>query len=307
MLKKKAIRKILITTITIVIVMMVYFIPNDKNDIKSLNIKDKIEYQTINVGYIYLLNDNNFLVKVNTLLSNDNNLQDRVIEIINRLINSNTNPKGLKNYIPKNTKIIDIEIDNGNLSINFSKDILKVDESLQEKLIEGIVYSLFELKEIEKIQIYVEDENISNYFKMVPDVITREFGINKMYYLNGLNDIQKVVVYYLSEIDNNKYMVPVTKYISNKEDRIKIIIENLSSSYIYEPNLISLLNPKTELINYEIIDDIMLLNFNKNILGPKGSILEEVVYTICDSVFDTYDVNKLILNVDNRTIKEIVK
>ena len=71
--------------------------------------------------------------------------------------------------------------------------------------------------------------------------------------------------------------------------------------------MISLLNNNTELINYEINDDIMLLNFNNSIFISDGNILEEVIYTISNSVFDSYDVNKVVFNVENKTISEISK
>ena len=95
--------------------------------------------------------------------------------------------------------------------------------------------------------------------------------------------------------------------MNNPEDKIKIIIESLSSSYIYEPNLVSYLNNKTELINYEINDDIMMLNFNNSIFIGDGNILEEVVYTISNSVFDSYDINRVIFNVDNKVVREVYK
>ena len=307
MLKKRALKKIFITSITIVILLMIYIMPGKDTNINKLNVKAEVEYQTNKVGYIYLLNDNDLLVKVNVLIDDVEKKEDLIKKIINKLLNNNTNPKGLKNIIPKKTKLIDIQLDNKNLSLNFSKELLKVEENLQEKLIESIVYSIFEIKDINNINIYVEDENISKYFKDIPETITRNFGINKVYNISGLKDIKKVVVYYINEIDNNKYMVPVTNYVNKKDDKIKIIIESLSSSYIYQPNLISLLNSKTELINYEITDDIMMLNFNSSIFGPNGDIIEEVVYTISNSVFDTYDVSKLVFNVENKTVKEILR
>lgn len=307
MLKKKAIKKILITSTTIVILLMIYIMPGNDTGINKLKVKPEISYQATKVSYIYLLNDNDLLVRVNILIDDTEKIESLVKEIINKSLSNNINPKGLQNIIPKKTKLIDIELDNKHLSLNFSKDILKVDDNLQEKLIESIAFSIFEIKDIEKISIYVEDENINKYFKGIPQVITRNFGINKTYNITSLKDVQKVVVYYMSEIDNNKYMVPVTNYVSNKEDKIKIIIESLSSSYIYQPNLISLLNSKTELINYEITDDIMMLNFNNSFFGPTGNVIEEVVYTISNSVFDTYDVNKLVINVENKTVKEVLR
>ena len=308
MLKQKALRKILITSITIVILLMIYLMPtNNKSSINTLNIDKKIEYIDKKVGYIYLLNDNDLLVKVNVLMNDSDSLNEKVIDILNNLLNNDATAKELRRVIPNKTKILNTEIDDGYLSVSFSKDILNIDEKYQEKLIESIAYSIFEIGEIKKISIYVEEENINKYFSFVPEIITRDFGINKKYDIKSFKDIQKVVVYYIDEIDNNKYFVPVTSYINDDEEKIKIIIESLSSSYIYEPNLISLLNNNTELINYEINDDIMLLNFNNSIFISDGNILEEVIYTISSSVFDSYDVNKVVFNVENKTISEISK
>ncbi|MDD6879505.1 MAG: GerMN domain-containing protein [bacterium] len=306
MLKKKAMRKILITTITIVIILMIYMMPSKSSNINSLNVNPTIEYKTTEIGYVYLLSDNDLLVKVNVLINSVEKTKDKAIEIINKLINNNAMPNGLKSIVPKKTKILDVSLEDDTLSINFSKDILNVDDKFKNKLIESISYSIFEIKEINNIKLYVNDEELSKYFD-IPNVITREFGINKTYNIKSLKDIQKVVVYYINNIDNTNYLVPVTNYVNNSEDKIKIIIESLSSSYIYQPNLVSLLNSKTELINYEINDDTMLLNFNNSIFMGNDYILEEVVYTIGYSVFDNYDVDKIIFNVDNRTVKEFKK
>lgn len=307
MLKKKAIRKILITSMTLIILSMVYIMPSQTNSIEALKVNKQVEYKDEKLGYIYLLNDNNLLVKVNALINDSISIEKKALAILDKLINNNINPKGLKNIIPSNTKVIGVELDKDRLSINFSKELLKTDESLREKLIEAVSYSIFEINEIKSISIYVEDEKLNRYFDSAPEVITRDYGINKIYNLSSLKDIQKVVVYYINEIDNKNYLVPVTSYVNNPEDKIKIIIESLSSSYIYEPNLVSYLNNKTELINYEINDDIMMLNFNNSIFIGDGNILEEVVYTISNSVFDSYDINRVIFNVDNKVVREVYK
>ena len=307
MLKKKALRKILITTLTVVILLMVYMIPTNTSSINKLDVDKTIEYIDSEVGYAYLLNDNDLLVRTEFLMGEYTELKEKATNIINNLINSNTVPNGLKNIIPKKTKIQLLEIKEKYLTLSFSKEILEIDDKYQEKLIESISFSLFELEDIEKISILVEKENINKYFKNIPKEITREFGINKKYDIKSFKNIQKVIVYYLNEIDDKKYLVPVTSYINDSEEKIKIIIESLSSNYIYEPNLISMLDSKTELINYEIKDDIMHLNFNNSIFMTDGNILEEVVYTISNSVFDSYDVNKIVFNVENRKIEEVIK
>lgn len=307
MLKKRALKKILITSLTVVILLMVYMIPTNTSSINKLDVDKTIEYIDNEVGYVYLLNDNDLLVRTDFLIGEYNDLKEKATNIINNLITNTTTPNGLKNIIPKNTKVKSLEINNNKLILEFSKEILQVEDKYQEKLIESIAFSLFELKDIEKITILVDDENINKQFKKIPNEITRDFGINKRYDIKSFKNIQKVVIYYLDEIDNKNYFVPVTSYINDSEEKIKIIIESLSSDYIYEPNLISMLNSKTELINYEIQDDIMHLNFNNSIFISDGNILEEVVYTISNSVFDSYDINKIVFNVDNQKIEEVLR
>ena len=110
-------------------------------------------------------------------------------------------------------------------------------------------------------------------------------------------------------IDDNTYYVPITKYVNDKREKVKIIIDELSSNYIFEPNLISLLDKNIELISYEIKNDSMILNFNNSIFMDKDSILEEVVYSISYSVFSSYDnVQEVVFKVGEKEIcKKSVK
>ena len=56
MLKQKALRKMLITSITVVILLMIYLMPtNSKTSTNILDVDKKIEYTQKDVGYIYLL------------------------------------------------------------------------------------------------------------------------------------------------------------------------------------------------------------------------------------------------------------
>lgn len=303
MLKRKAIRKIFITTITIIILLMIYMIPsNDSNSINKLNVKEKIEYSDVITTNIYLLNDNDLLVKVNTIIDNNDSLIEKVKNVLNSLLQKDTIPNGLRNLIPKNLKVLEVKMEEQIVYINFSKELLNIEEKYEEKLIESIVYSLFEIKEINGISIYIENETISDHYKGVPSIIKRDFGINKKYDLTSFKDVEKIITYYVTKINNNNYYVPVTNYVNTKEDKIKIIVENLSSNYIYESNLMSFLSNKTELINFNISDDTVTLNFNNDIFISDGKILEEVIYTLGYSIIDNYDVKKVIFNVEDNLI-----
>ena len=312
MLRKKALRKIFITTMSLFIIMTIYLIPLTE---KTLETNLEFEYITdLANSSIYLLDDNNYLVKTKVLLDNEK-IEDNIKSIINNLTITNESkfPDQLKAIIPKNTKLKTITVDNDLVTLDFSKELLNIDEGLSVKLIEAIVYSITELDNITKVNIEVDSlplETYPNSNKKITLPLTRDIGINNEYTYNTLDNITKVVIFYGEDIDEDIYYVPVTKYINNNDnkDKIDIIVEELTTSYIYEDNLRSILNENVELIDKEIIDsDLFILNFNSALFDNNSIIKEEVLYTLSYSVFANYDVNTISFKVDNKEVKTITK
>ena len=312
MLRKKALRKIFITTMSLFIIMTIYLIPLTE---KTLETNLEFEYITdLANSSIYLLDDNNYLVKTKVLLDNEK-IEDNIKSIINNLTITNESkfPDQLKAIIPKNTKLKTITVDNDLVTLDFSKELLNIDEGLSVKLIEAIVYSITELDNITKVNIEVDSlplETYPNSNKKITLPLTRDIGINNEYTYNTLDNITKVVIFYGEDIDEDIYYVPVTKYINNNDnkDKIDIIVEELTTSYIYEDNLRSILNENVELIDKEIIDsDLFILNFNSALFDSNSILKEEVLYTLSYSVFANYDVNTISFKVDNKEAKTITK
>ncbi|MDD6224346.1 MAG: GerMN domain-containing protein [bacterium] len=310
MLRRKALRKILITTFTIFTLFVIYLIP-EKMNTQYLDPKIEVEYVvSLGTNEIYLLGPNNYLVKTNVLLEGSTS-ESKIRGIIEYLtINKSEKlPVGLNGIIPANTKVNEIKIENNIAAIDFSKELLSGSAELEERLIESIVYSTTNLPDINGITILIEGIRVTelpNSKKQLPEILNREFGINKVYDIDHRNNIKKVTLYYMNDINNNLYYVPVTKYINDDREKINIIIDNLSSNYLYETNLMSLLKEDTELINYQIEDELMLLNFNHNIFTSE-KLLEEVSYTIAYSIFDNYPVNTVLLEVAGKQINKIEK
>ena len=81
MLRKKAIRKVFITTMSLFIIMTIYTIPIE-DKLNSKNVSLEIEYVTsLGNHSIYLLDKNNYLVKMKVLLDS-NNLKENIKTII---------------------------------------------------------------------------------------------------------------------------------------------------------------------------------------------------------------------------------
>ncbi len=307
MLKRKAMKKIMITTLTVCLLLAIYLMPssivsNKKESKNNMEVKYSDNIEKVN---IYLLNNDDLLVKATTVVDKDKEVIEKAKSILNSLMNSSNDllPNGLNGIIPKKTKILDIFHTEGIITVNFSNDILSIDEKKIEKMLESITFSLLEIDGVNGVIIKVDNQNISKVLEeSLPEVFTKDYGINKKYDLTGRKDIQKIVIYYIEEIEGDKYYVPITKYVDDNREKINIIIDDLSSSYIYEPNLVSYLNQNTELINFELDSDTMILNFNTSIFMDDKEILEEVVYSIAYSVFDNYDINEVVFKVDNEEI-----
>ncbi len=311
MLKDKALKKILITSITMLILLILYMIPSIQQE-ETLKTNLELEYISgVGTNSIYLLDKNNYLVKTKILLT-EKEAEKKITTLINNLIvnRKNTFPDSLIGTIPEKTTLLSVNITNNIAILNFSKDFLSVSSKTEDRMFESIVFSIMDLKEVEGIIIKIEGETLGNYPNSkvhLPDVLTKDIGINKNYHITSRKDINKVVIYYLENIDEVNYYVPVTKYINDSRDKVKIVIDNLTTSYIYEPNLMSLLNANAKLNSYKEEEGVMFLDFNNNIYNNKDMILEEVIYSICYSIFDNYEVKSVILTVEGKNQKQINK
>ena len=297
MLRGKILRKIYFTTLIIFVLFIASSFTINK-DISNI----KLEYQT-KLSSIYLLDDNNYLLKVN--IGVKDNLMDNIPIVINSLKEGSNHYSGLRGIIPHDTKINSINLKNGILNIDFSKEFLNINEDLCEKEIESIVYSLLDFNEVNGVRISVNKKPLKELLKsntLIDDVLNKDFGINKEYTITSMNDIQKVVLYFYEEKENNKYYVPVTKYLNSKDDKIKIIIDNLRSNYLVKTNLMSYLNEKIAIESYEELNDTVTISFASVFDFNDKEPLEEVIYTLSNSIIDSNVATKVIFMQNERIL-----
>lgn len=303
MLKKRAIRKIFITTLTAFVLFVLYSIPNIVTNDNVLKTNLEVEYITnLGTNNIYLLDKNNYLVKTKILV-NSNNKEEQIRLILDNLVKNNNSkyPNGLTGVIPEEVKILDINYDEGYVSIDFNNKINKMEQSAKEKMVEAIVYSIIDLGKIKGVVITSDKKVLDGFNK----IIDKSIGINNKYDIKSRNNINKVVIYYIEKIDGNLYYVPVTRYLNDSRDKVEIIVEELSSSYIYEPNLMSFLSNNAKLLSYSEKENVMLLEFNNAIFEKNSKLVEEVKYSLAYSIFDNYDVKEVLIETSGNK-KELI-
>lgn len=299
MLLSKLINKIFRTTLIMFLILSAFTIMNYSNE-KVLRTNIEINnIEEIPKTEIYLLSDNDYLVKANIYLE-DNIIESKAKKIIEYLkVDNNKIPSGLNGYLLEDIEVNQIILENTNLKINFSNEFLNLNN--KELVITGLVYSLNKLPGVETIEILVEDKYLENYnYKL-----NKELGINKEYLLKDRNDIKKVTVLYYDEINNTEYLTPVTKYINDNRETVEIIIDELSTNV--PNNLIGYLSDKTTLVDYHEENDLMILNFDKEFKSSNNTINQKTMTLIAESIFENYDLNMVLFQENSQKIDYIRK
>ena len=311
MLKKISIRKIILSSLALFAMFLIYIIPANEN---SLDIKEELEYVNTNIesSPIFLMDQNSYVALTSVAL-NDTNIENKARQLIKVLTIGGMDskiPSGFSAIIPPNTEVLNLSYENGILKVDFSKDLLNISEKLEEKMVESIVYTLTSIDKVDGVIIYVEGDILTKLPKTkinLPSTLDKTFGINKEFDLTSTKDITDVTVYYINQISDNYYYVPVTKYVNDDRDKVSIIIDELASNFNPNKNLMSFLNDGTKLVSSEVKDGNMYLNFNVEILNSSVNqdISKETLDMISLSIGANYEVKEVIFNVMDRELYKI--
>mgnify|MGYP002555918335 FL=1 len=300
MIKKSSIRRICVATLTLFILLIIYFFPSN-----DTVIKEHLSYITKDEMPIFLVDNSDYVART-SIVKNSSETIEQIKEIIEALTKNTKKSSyirdGFKPIIPEGTKILDLKLEENILTINFNKELLNVVHCDEQKMIEAIIYSLTEIKDIKKIKILVEGKpltNLPNSNKKLPEYLDKSYGINKIYNIDSIKETTKTTIYYLSKNKDYYYYVPVTKVSNEKTERVEIIIKELKSTPIYHTNLISYLAASANMTNYELLESTISLSFNNYLIAnmKEEDILEEVKYSIALSIRDTYGINEVIFNI----------
>lgn len=303
MLKKSIIKRITISSLALLILLITYFFPTKTEN----HYPQTLSYIDIKTNAIYVLDKSEYVSRISMKINNEETIE-QIKEIISLLTikskESEYLPMGFYGIIPAGTKINSLSFDKGIVKIDFSNEFLNTTKNLERKMIEAIVYSLTELQEVDSVLIFVEGSQLLElpYSKeKIPPILNKDFGINKVYDIDSIKNTTKTTIYYGSKTEDYFYYVPITYVNNNTQEKVEIIIEKLKTSPLYESHLISYLHANAEITNYEVLENEIKLSFNEYLLDNLANdvVLEEVKYTIFLSLRDTYNIDKVEFNVEN--------
>lgn len=300
--------KIYKVLVIFLIVFLLYLFP--KKEEYSLNVKtvmDENKYHDI-----FLIDKNNMVAKTK-IVTTSNSKEGLIKELVESLIIDGKYvdrvPNGFTQMLPSDTKILNINENNNIIDLNFNNKLFDVKSCNERKVLESIIYTLTSIKDVQGVRILIDGKTLNKLPKtgeLLDVVLNRKIGINKNYNIDDIKNITNVTIYYTSKFNDQIYYVPVTKYMNSNDNKIKIIIDQLTSRMSYNSNLISYLNSNLELLDYSFNEDQLDLNFNQYLFDNEDNkkVLEEVIYSISYSVEDTLNVSNIKFFVNNKEIKK---
>lgn len=315
MLRKFAYNKIFRTTGMLLLLLLLLLFPASR-EYSLEDEKVAKTSSTVKQSEVFLIDKDGYVARTLMSITGKTN-EDYAKKLIELLIiggkYEENLPNGFKGILPSDTKINSLNINNDTITIDLSEDFLELNDKSINLAIEALTYNLTTINDVNYLYINVNGNrltNLPNSSKQLNQPFSRKNGVNKSYDVTNYKNTSATTIYYVSKNNKGYYYVPVTKINNDNRDKIKIIVDELTSSHIYETNLMSFLNYNTKLINYELTDDVLTLNFNNYLLDDASSksVLEEVIYSISLSIRDNYDVKEVIFNVEgNEITKSVLK
>lgn len=279
--KKKVI--LIFVPILVVLIVLGILVGNlFKNKENKDNIAEVPTYQTsYSVSKVYLADKDNTLIPLSIKYQSFDSVGEELVYLLTQLKeNSSISTDTFNGLIPSDATIKSLELANGIVSVNYDEKFLNYEKQNELKILESLVWTLCDYEGVEGVSLFVNDEILTNMplnNTPINKVLTRQIGINN--YLLTSSIIQKgerVLSYYEKEINDKYYYVPVTHYVSNKDD---LSIYDLTVSTLFgEPGITSSLQvcrclKDTEMVTNSILtDNILYLSLTEDILFDEATV-----------------------------------
>ncbi len=282
---------------------------NDKTDETQKSLK-KNDIDLIAVTFFYQDKDG-VLIPITKKVPKKIGIAKLAVEglIDNSILREGISYYGLYPVLPEGTKVLGVNIKEGNCIIDFNDKILDYNESsIEQKIFLSLVYTLTEFKTINNVYIRVNGKALDE-LKYNGDISK---GLNRKNLL--INDdnfmIQngrtKFDLYFLRrENDKFSYLTPVSKEYQNNEDSEETVNQFIIDLFSYENNnkFYSELPQGIKILSTTIDDGVLALNLSKEILNYSAKLKEEkMIEQILFSINEINNVKKVSILIEGNKI-----
>ncbi|MGB9818877.1 MAG: GerMN domain-containing protein [Thermovenabulum sp.] len=249
--------------------------------------KPSVEKAKITLYYANKDNDKILSEEREITLQKGESLPKRALE---ELLKGPTSPE-LRNNIPAETKILDLDIKDKIATVNFSKEFSQFPGIMAESFaIISVVNTLTEFPEIEKVHILVDGKEL-----IAPSGMP--YGLLKRYDLASINNSimnKTTITLYFSD-DGANYLVPEYREVVKDKPLEQIIVEELIKGP-QQPGHYKTIPPETKLLSIKVENGTAVVNFSKELKtkhwgGSTGEAF--TIFSIVNSLTELPEIKKV--------------
>ncbi len=214
-------------------------------------------------------------------------------------------PIGFKTILPEGTNFtMNIKPEEKLAIVDFSKEFLsyKADSpEVEKKILEAITWSLTEFPTVEKVEIRVNGytlEVMPVWNTPIIGPISRIDGINLELASNiQIGQTTFVTLYFNKTTEKNDYLVPITRMIPKTDNIAKATLEQLIIGPKSGTGLSSPILPTTKVLSVEVSNQLLVADFDEDILGFNQELSQDVIDMIVWSLAENTEIPAIKLKV----------
>ncbi|MCR3922115.1 MAG: GerMN domain-containing protein [Firmicutes bacterium] len=182
---------------------------------------------------------------------------------------------GFKPLLPAGTTVLGLSVRDGLARVDFSEEFLSYPPEYERFIINGLTYTLTEFSTISKVETLVENEHpLLPGDTATDEPFTREFGLN-LEISSDVDDFaqtQRVVLYFLYELDDRIFYVPVSRVVKEPEDWLKAVAEELLRGPVLGGTLFSAVPRGLTLQNVQVQGSKVILRLSGQVAVGGGQV-----------------------------------
>lgn len=216
-------------------------------------------------------------------------------------------PNGFQAVLPEGTEILGLNLqEDGTMIVDVSEEFKDYEAEDELVILEAMTHTLTQFDNVEDIQLRIDGEPQTEMpvnGTPINEGYSRTNGINiddadTMDFANS----KAVTMYYPKEYNDNRYYVPVTQYVENKDDDpYASVVQALIKGPGLDTNVKHVFNTNTTLTNKPTLDNgVLELEFNQDILkeADKSVIADDVMETLVRTLTEQKEIEAVDIKVE---------
>ncbi|HET7577686.1 MAG TPA: GerMN domain-containing protein [Bacillales bacterium] len=221
---------------------------------------------------------------------------------------SNLLPNGFQAVLPAGTDVIAANLNNGTLTVNFSKPFASYKKSQEKNILQAVTWTATQFDNIDHVKIQVD--GVAQKAMPVkgtpigPKGASRSDGINEeIGQVVDVTGTRPVTLYFPAQVGNEYYYVPVTTRMNVGKGKVVAAVNGLLNGPSSNDGLLDVFGKNVQLLgDPQFHNGVVTLNFNKAIYSDpkKKTISTEQLDALVLSLTSQPRIHKVAIQVNGK-------